>query len=72
MDAYCLLIGLALGAGFAALIGNAGVGIGTGLAMGITSCMARRANGKGWLGWLGIYSLLYLAAYVLKITGALG
>ncbi len=71
IDAWCLLIGLALGAGFGALVHSAGVGLGTGLALGVASNMARRRGSQGWPGWLGIYAILVLIAYVLKLTGVL-
>jgi len=69
-DAYCLLVGLALGIGFGALVGNAAVGIGTGLAAGVASHMARRAGNQSWMSWLGIYSILILAAYAFRLMGA--
>jgi hypothetical protein len=66
-DAYCLLVGLALGVGFGSLVDNAAVGIGTGLTLGVASNMARRAGNQNWMSWPCIYSIVILAAYVLRL-----
>ena len=71
IDAYCLLVGFALGVGFGALVGNAAVGIGTGLVVGVASNMGRRAGNQSWMRWLGIYSIIILVADLLRLTGVL-
>ena len=71
IDAYCLVVGFTLGVGFGALVGNAAVGIGTGIAVGVASNMARRAGNQSWMRWLGIYSMIILVADILKLTGVL-
>jgi len=70
-DAYCLLVGIALGVGFGMLIHNPAAGIGTGVAMGVASNMQRRSGGPSWMGWLGLYSIVILIAFALRLTGAL-
>ena len=64
-----LLIGLALGTGFGMLINLPLAGIGTGLAMGSVSNLARRKGGQNWMIWLGCYSALVLVAYGCKLAG---
>ena len=70
-DASCLLVGFSLGIGFGTLIYNPAVGIGTGVALGVASNMARRRGRQHWMGWLGLYSVIILVAFALRLTGVL-
>ena len=70
-DGCCLLVGLALGVGFGTLIHIPAAGIGTGVVMGVASNMARRRGSQHWMGWLGLYAVIILVAYALRLTEVL-
>ena len=66
-----LAVGLALGVALGTQINNLAAGIGTGIAVGVACSMARRARSKRWMLWLGIYAVIVLVAFALKLTGAI-
>ena len=66
-----LAVGLALGVAFGMSIDNLATGIGTGVAVGVACGMARRKGSKRWVLWLGMYAVLVLIAFALKLTGVI-
>lgn len=66
-----LAVGLALGVALGTLINNLAAGIGTGIAIGAACAIARRKGSRRWILWLGLYAVVVLVAFVLKLAGVL-
>jgi len=66
-----LSISLALGVALGTLINNIAVGIGTGIAIGAACAIARRKGSRRWILWLGLYAVVVLVAFALKLAGVL-
>jgi F0F1-type ATP synthase membrane subunit c/vacuolar-type H+-ATPase subunit K len=66
-----LAVGLALGVALGTLINNLATGIGTGIAIGAACAIARRKGSRRWVLWLGLYAVVVLVAFVLRLAGVL-
>ena len=66
-----IAVGLALGVAFGMLISNLAAGIGTGMAIGAACAIARRKGSRRWVLWLGLYAVVVLVAFGLKLAGVL-
>ena len=66
-----LAVGLALGVALGTLTNYLATGIGTGIAIGGACAIARKRGSNRWVLWLGLYAVVVLVAFVLRLTGVL-